>query len=123
VGSVACGTPLLAEENIEALIPVSTALAKKGAEYFLLRAQGNSMNQAGIENGNILVVRKQETADNGQKVVALIDDEATVKLFQKTSNAVILRPKSTNKKHMPIILTTKCMIQGVIVAVLPSNLY
>lgn len=123
VGSVACGTPLLAQENVEAFIPVSTALAKRGSKYFLLRAQGDSMNEAGIEDGNILLVRQQDTADNGQKVVALIDDEATVKLFERTDSAVILRPKSTNKKHVPIILTDNCKIQGTVVAVLPPDLY
>ncbi len=123
VGSVACGAPLLAQENIEAFIPVSTALATKGSKYFLLRAHGDSMDGAGIEDGNILLVRQQDTADNGQKVVALIDDEATVKLFERTDSAIILRPKSTNKKHMPIILTDNCKIQGTVVAVLPPDLY
>jgi repressor LexA len=68
-------------------------------------------------------VRKQETAENGSKVVALIDDEATVKVFEKSEHAIILRPKSKNKVHMPIVLTSNCKIQGVVVAVLPPNLY
>jgi repressor LexA len=123
VGSVACGAPLLAEENVEALIPVSTALAKKSSKYFLLRAHGDSMDQSGIEDGDILLVRQQATAENGQKVVALIDDEATVKLFERTLDAVILRPKSSNKTHAPIVLTTNFKIQGVVVAVLPPDLY
>jgi len=123
VGSVACGVPILAQENIEAFIPVSTALARKGSKYFLLRAEGDSMNQAGIEDGSILLVRQQEIANNGERVVALIDDEATVKLFEKTDTAIILRPKSTNRKHVPIVLTDNCKIQGVVVAVLPSDLY
>jgi repressor LexA len=123
VGAVACGAPILAEENIETYIPVSTALAKKGSNYFLLRAQGDSMNKAGIQDNDILLVRQQESADNGQRVVALIDDEATVKLFEKTESAIILRPKSTNKKHTPIILTTDCKIQGVVQAVLPPDIH
>lgn len=123
VGSVACGVPMLAEENIETYIPVSTALAKKGSQYFLLRADGDSMNKAGIEDSSILLVRQQETADDGERVVALIDDQATVKILERTADAVILRPKSTNSKHKPIILTANCKIQGVVVAVLPSDIY
>jgi repressor LexA len=123
VGSVACGAPMLAEENVETYIPVSTALAKKGSNYFLLRAAGDSMDKADIYDRDILLVRQQDTAKNGDKVVALIDDEATVKVFEKTANAVILRPKSTNSKYTPIILTNNCKIQGVVIAVLPSDLY
>lgn len=122
VGSVACGVPVFAEENIQTYIPVSTRMAHKGSKYFLLRATGDSMNRAGIKNGDILLVRQQNTAENGDKVVALINDEATVKVFERTNDAVILRPKSSNKNHKPIILTDNCMIQGVVVAVLPEDL-
>ena len=113
---------MLAEQNIETYIPVSTALAKKGSNYFLLRATGDSMNLAGINDKDILLVRQQETADNGEKVVALIDEEATVKILEKKDDVVILRPRSTNPIHKPIILTNNCKIQGVVVAVLPSDL-
>ncbi len=123
VGSVACGAPMLAEENIDAYIPVSTALAKRGSNYFLLRASGDSMDKADIHDKDILLIRQQDTAKNGDRVVALIDDEATVKVFEKTAHAVILRPQSKNPKHVPIILTNNCKIQGVVMAVLPPNLY
>jgi len=123
VGSVACGVPMFAEENIQARIPVSTALAKKGSKYFLLRASGDSMNQAGINSGDLLLVRQQDTAETGERVVALINDEATVKIFERGADAVILRPKSTNKEHKPIVLTDNCIIQGVVQAVLPSDIY
>jgi repressor LexA len=122
VGSVACGAPILAAENIEAYIPVSTQLAKMGSKYFLLRAHGDSMNKAGIRNGDILLIRQQQTADNGERVVALINDEATVKVFERTETAIILRPKSTNARHRPIVLTENCSIQGVVVTVLPGDL-
>lgn len=122
VGTVTCGMPMLAEENIEAYIPISTNLAKKGSRYFLLRASGDSMNEAGINNKDILLIKQQNTADTGQQVVALINDEATVKIFERTSSAIILRPKSSNKIHKPIILTDNCQIQGVVVAVLPPDL-
>lgn len=123
VGAVPCGVPMLAEQNIETYIPVSTALAKKGSNYFLLRATGDSMNLAGINDKDILLVRQQETADNGEKIVALIDEEATVKILEKKDGVVILRPKSSNTSHMPIVLSNNCQIQGVVVAVLPSDLY
>lgn len=123
VGAVPCGAPMLAEQNIETYIPVSTALAKKGSNYFLLRATGDSMNLAGINDKDILLVRQQETADNGEKVIALIDEEATVKILEKKDGVVILRPKSSNSSHKPIVLSNNCQIQGVVVAVLPSDLY
>ncbi len=123
VNSVACGSPMLAEENIEAEIEVSTALAKNGFKYFLLRASGDSMNQAGINSGDLLLIRQQTTAENGQRVVALINDEATVKEFEMKDGVVILRPRSTNKEHKPIVLTDNCIIQGVVQAVLPSDIY
>jgi repressor LexA len=122
VGSVACGTPMLAEENIETHISVSTALAKSGAKYFLLRARGDSMDRVGIQDRDILLVRQQPIANNGDKVVALINDEATVKIFEKTNYAIILRPRSKNTKHKPIVLTSDCQIQGMVVAVLPPDL-
>lgn len=123
VGSVACGVPIFAEENIETLIPVSTALAKTGSKYFILRAKGTSMNDAGINDNDLLLVRQQDTSDDGQKVVALINDEATVKILEKGNGVVILRPKSKDKSHKPIILTNNCTIQGIVVAVLPADLY
>jgi repressor LexA len=123
VGAVTCGTPALAEENIQGYIPVSTALAKKGSTYFLLRAVGDSMNEAGINSGDLLLIKQQATAENGDRVVALINDEATVKTFEQANDIVILRPKSSNKSHKPIVLTDNCTIQGVVAAVLPSDLY
>ena len=120
VGEVACGSPILAQENIEAMIPVSTSMAKSGYKYYLLRATGDSMNEAGINNGDLLLIRQQSTAEEGQKVVALIDDGATVKEFHKTKNAIILKPRSKNKNHKPIILTEDFQIQGVVVGTIPN---
>jgi repressor LexA len=80
------------------------------------------MDKAGINSGDLLLVRQQYDAENGEKVVALINDEATVKILEKTPEAVILKPSSSNKAHQPIVLTENFMIQGVVVAVLPENL-
>ena len=120
VGMVTCGVPILAHENIEGFIPVSVSLAKPGFKYFLLRAKGDSMNKAGINDGDLILVRQQSVAQNGDIVVALIDDEATVKEFQHSKNCVVLMPRSNNKKHKPIILTENFQVQGVAVTTIPK---
>jgi len=120
VGTVACGTPVLAEENIEGMIPVSTKLAKSPHRYFLLKAEGDSMNEKGVNDGDLVLVRQQLTADNGDMIVALVDDEATIKEFYRLGDMVVLKPRSTNKQHKPIILTKDFQIQGVVVTVIPN---
>jgi repressor LexA len=120
VGTAPCGAALLAEENIEGTIPVSMRLAKPPHRYFLIRAVGDSMNEAGINNGDHVLVKQQPTADNGDRVVALIDDKATIKEFQRRDIFVILQPKSNNKKHKPILLTEDFQIQGVVVSAIPK---
>jgi repressor LexA len=115
VGTVACGTPIFAEENIEAMIPVSSKLANPNVKHFLLRAKGDSMNKAGINDGDLVLVRKQDYADSGNWVVALIDDGATIKELSVSENAIILKPCSTNSIHKPIILNRDFKIQGVVV--------
>lgn len=120
VGSAPCGRPLVSEENLEALIPVSTKLARPGSRYFLLRARGDSMDRAGIHDGDLTLVRQQATAESGERVVSLIDDEATIKEFRHAGDAIALVPRSSNKIHQPIILTTSFQIQGVIRGVLKN---
>lgn len=120
VGTVACGTPVLAEENIEGMIPVSTKLAKSPHRYFLLKAEGDSMNEKGVNDGDLVLVRQQLTADNGDMIVALVDDEATIKEFYRLGDIIILKPKSTNKQHKPIVLTKDFQIQGVVVTAIPN---
>jgi repressor LexA len=114
VGSAPCGTPVFAEENIECMYPVSTALARKPHRYFLLRAMGDSMNEKGIQDGNLVLVQQQPTAENGDTVVAVIDGEATIKEFHRQAQAVVLKPKSSNKRQRPIILTSHFLILGVV---------
>lgn len=120
VGTVACGTPVLAEENIEGMIPVSTKLAKSPHRYFLLKAEGDSMNEKGVNDGDLVLVRQQLTADNGDMIVALVDDETTIKEFYRLGDVIILKPKSTNKQHKPIVLTKDFQIQGVVVTAIPN---
>jgi repressor LexA len=120
VGSAPCGLPFLAEENIEAMIPVSQKIAKPGANYFLLRAIGNSMDKVGIKDGDLVLVRQQPVANPGEKIVALIGDEATIKEFHRKGDKVVLMPKSTETKHKPIILESDFMIQGVVIDTIPG---
>lgn len=120
VGLIACGTPVLAEENIQAQIPVSTKLAKPPHKYFLLKAKGDSMDQKGIGDGDLVLVRQQTAAKDGDTVVALIDDEATIKEFRIGKETYVLRPRSTNKTHQPIVLTKDFQIQGVVVTTIPE---
>jgi repressor LexA len=120
VGNVACGRPLLANENVEMTVPVSRRLARPPHRYFLLRAFGDSMNKKGINTGDLVLVRQQPDADNGQVVVALVDDEATVKEIQKAPNAIVLKPHSTNPANKPIVLTEDFQLQGVVVATIPK---
>jgi repressor LexA len=120
IGEVSCGLPILAEENIEAMIPVSTALVRPGSKYFLLRAKGDSMDNAGIFPGDLILVKQQPTAENGQQVIALIDDEATVKEFHNRGEIITLVPRSSNPKHQQIIVTDELKIQGIVIATIPK---
>nr|WP_291869587.1 transcriptional repressor LexA [Maribacter sp.] len=114
VGSVSCGLPIFAEENIEAQIPVSTKLIRKSNNYFLLRAFGDSMNKKGINGGDLLLIKQQQVAENKDLVLALVDDDATVKEFIDNGDTIVLKPHSTNPKHQPIILTNDFRIQGIV---------
>jgi len=118
LGSVACGIPIFADENIEAEVSISIEMIKNGYKYFLLRAEGDSMDEAGIDNGDLLLIRQQQNAENGDRILALIDEEATVKEYNKSNEMVILKPKSSNKTHQPIILTSDFRIQGIVESVI-----
>jgi repressor LexA len=93
VGSVAAGQPILAAENIEATLPLPAEFA--GESTFILRVRGDSMIEAGILDGDYVVVRQQFTADNGDIVVALIEDEATVKRFFREADRIRLQPENS----------------------------
>lgn len=101
VGTVTCGRPILAQENIESLESLPSGIFGNG-ELFLLHAEGDSMQDAGIQDGDLLVVRQTNSAENGQIVVALIDDSATVKTFYKHNDHIVLRPQ--NPRYDDIVL-------------------
>ncbi len=98
LGQVAAGNPLLAVEDIEGYVPFDPGTSER--EYFALRVKGDSMIDAGILEGDILIVEIRESAVNGEIVVALIDGEATVKRFKRTSDGVWLMPE--NSAYEPI---------------------
>jgi len=113
VGRVAAGQPILAEQNIERHVPVSASLAKKQA--YCLRVQGDSMIDAGILDGDIVIVDQGRRAGAGDIVVALLDDEATVKRFYPRGDQVELRP--ANARLKPIRRAARSVrLQGVVVA-------
>jgi repressor LexA len=101
VGTVAAGKPLLAVENIEGYIALDRRWAKSD-NVFALKVHGDSMVGASILDGDYAIVKQQSVADNGEVVVALIEDEATVKRFFKEKDKVILKPE--NEQMMPIII-------------------
>ena len=98
VGRVAAGTPITAEENIEGDLPVPLELARTGS--FVLRVQGESMIDAAILDGDLIVVSPQSDATSGEIVVAMIDGEATVKRFYRESGRIRLQPE--NRTMAPI---------------------
>lgn len=123
IWTVACGTPIFAEENIEAKIPVSTQVASSPYKYFFLRAKWDSMNQKNINDGDLILVREQHTARDWDTVVALIDDEATIKEIKYFEDSIALVPHSDNPKHKPIILQEDFLIQWVFVRSFPSSIF
>lgn len=126
VWAIACGMPIFAEENIETEIPVSTTIVSVSKKYFFLRADGDSMDKKGIAHGDLVLVEQTNSAHDGQIVVALINDEATLKEMRTRDGTVFLIPHSTNPRHVPIILDgehDQFSIQWVFVRSFPGNLF
>jgi repressor LexA len=109
VGNVAAGSPILAEQNVEDHILLSSDLAKDG--YFLLRVRGDSMINAGILDGDLVLVRPQHEASNGSIVVAMIEGDATVKRFERSNGHVKLIAE--NPAYEPIV-TSNVSLVGIV---------
>ena len=111
LGEIACGDPILAEENIEEYVSLPTAIFGKG-DFFILRASGQSMIEAGIDDGDLVVVKKQVEANDGDIVVALVDNQNTLKRYFRDdeNKKIILHPEN---KKMKDIIVDECCIQGV----------
>ncbi len=101
IGTVAAGQPILAQEHIEGYFPIPAEYMPKG-ECFMLKVKGDSMVNAGIFSGDYIMVRQQNTAKNGDMVVALVEDSATVKTFYKEDGHIRLQPE--NDSMDPIIV-------------------
>lgn len=112
LGRVTAGMPILAVEDIEGYVPVSESV-RRGRDLFALRVLGESMVNAGILDNDIVVVSKTPTAENGQIVVAMIEDEATVKRFYREEGHIRLQPE--NPTFEPIVIDD-CLILGQVIS-------
>lgn len=119
VGNVACGVPLLAIENIDAYISYdSSKLRGKSDDYFFLKAVGDSMdatsvNGKTIDDGDYVLVKKQDYPDFGKRIVALIGENATIKKLKQGDGHIILEPESNNPANKPIYVFEEISVQGV----------
>lgn len=113
VGDVAAGVPILAEENITEVISLPTSIVGD-APSFMLNVRGDSMIEAGINDGDYVVVKEQPVANDGDIVVALVDDGATVKRFYKEKKHIRLQPENSS---MSPLIVDDCSIAGIVVAV------
>ncbi|MFH1200773.1 MAG: DNA/RNA helicase domain-containing protein [bacterium] len=121
VGSAPCGEPLLGENNVEEIIMVEKSKIKPGTKYFILRASGDSMDKAGINNGDLVLCRYSEKGETGDRVVALLSDNVTIKMYDKKDGRRILLPKSTNNIHQPIIPDEGDSVQGIVQEVIKKS--
>lgn len=127
VGRVPAGALMLAEENIEGWIHLPKALARPASDkFFLLRVRGTSMNRAKvggntIEDGDLILVRQQPVARNGDIIVAMVDGEATVKTLVKAPGYVILKPESKENSHSPIVVDRDFRVAGKVTHVLKKG--
>ena len=111
IGSVAAGQPLLAVESIESYFPIPSEYMPN-EETFMLKVKGDSMINIGIYNGDKVLVMKQSTANNGDIVVALVEDSATVKTFYKEADHIRLQPEND---YMDPIIVNNCTILGKVI--------
>ena len=127
VGRVAAGMPILAEENVEGCLRLPLSLASPASDkFFLLHVHGTSMNAARvagdtIDDGDLILVRQQPTANDGDIVVALIDGQATVKRLARAPGYIILKPDSKDRKHQPIMVERDFRVLGKVKRVLKQG--
>lgn len=112
VGKVTAGVPILATENIEDTFPIPLDYVKHNKELFMLKVSGESMINAGINSGDLAIIEKEEYAENGDIVVALIENEATIKRFYKEKDHIRLQPENDT---MEPIIVPECSILGKLV--------
>ncbi len=122
LGRIQAGAPMLAQEQVEGHVVVDGSLAKlsDGAQHFALRVRGDSMINAGILDGDHVIVRQQPTADDGDIVVALLGDDATVKRFFKDGDHVRLQPEHPSMEPLMVAKSPPLSILGKVIAVFRS---
>ena len=114
IGKVTAGLPILANENIEDSFPLPLDYVKHNNDLFMLKVSGSSMIKAGILDGDLAIIEKTQTASNGDKIVALIENEATLKTFYRENNHIRLQPE--NDEMEPIIVDN-CSILGKLIGI------
>lgn len=127
VGEAPAGSLMTAEENREGWLRLPKTFFRSGVgKFFLLKVRGDSMNNAKvegdrIENGDLILVRQQASAETGEIVVALVDGEATIKRLVRAPGYFILQPHSKNPEHQPILVEDDLRIQGIVTRVIKAG--
>ncbi|MGE5399772.1 MAG: transcriptional repressor LexA [Ignavibacteriales bacterium] len=118
IGRVAAGMPILAVENIDGSVLIDSAIAKNASDCFALKVKGDSMINAGIFEGDLIIVSPQKNALNGDIIVALLGDDATVKRFEKKGDSVYLIPENSNYPPISVSYREDFSIVGRVVGVI-----
>ena len=114
IGKVTAGLPILANENIEDSFPLPLDYVKHNNDLFMLKVSGSSMIKAGILDGDLAIIEKTQTASNGDKIVALIENEATLKTFYRENDHIRLQPEND---EMEAIIVDNCSILGKLIGI------
>ena len=124
VGTVAAGVPILATENIESYIPMPSEMLPNASnhKFFILNVKGDSMINCGILNGDQIIVEQQETAANGEIIVALVDDSATVKRFYREEDCIRLQPENDTMDPIIVPSDTDVSILGKVIGLMRMNI-
>lgn len=120
VGYVTCGSPIQREENVTGYLRVTESTLSAGKDHFILQAMGDSMDQAGINDGDYLLIAKDAYIRNNDIVLAFIDDDATVKRYKENPRGFMLIPESSNPEHTPIFSNQETIIIGKVIEVIPN---
>ena len=115
LGEIAAGLPILAVENVDSYIPLPDGFFGKGGSLFMLQVRGKSMIEVGIDDGDYVIIRSQETAENGEIAAVMIENEVTLKRFYKEKDRFVLHPEN---KTMSDIIVDNAIILGVLVGLL-----
>jgi repressor LexA len=117
VGNVAAGSPILADQNYEKTLHLDRSMTAGNATTYALRVRGESMIEEGILDGDVVIVRQQNTARNGDIVVAMVDSEATVKFFFREKDRIRLQPAHPTMAPIYVDSSNNTAIQGVVIGI------